>query len=346
MSMMEASGMLSSTSTMKKAFLTSKFQVGSAKSDRINFSLAQKVFHSGDAPREVLESKRAVQKSKQSNVLGIDKQSWNQSTLVDLKDKDGSKKDLKRQLLNVRAGLMDQKDLVPSKQHHPDAILERQKFIVGITGQGPIGKLTGKWINAVDERGLCNHCIEKDWPDWNHSNATHTKEDKRQADDSQAARYGRQKKLLEREPKLELQGYTGPKDSVANINDRLRERKIDFQDLKDQFKQELKEDFPHASEERLQAMAQRLLNEKLLVDEKAARFPVQHEHFRPNVSLTTQNRRYKVYHHPGSWGWNEREKMHCWSCCMNFSQDSPGCEHKIVNPDAWSVVGFERYSGS
>jgi len=341
---MEASSIMSTSSATKKAFLTSKFQVGSAKSDRINFNLAQKVFHSGDVPREVLESKRAVQKSKQSNVLGIEKQGWNHSTLVDRKEKDGPK-DLKRQLLNVRAGLMDQTQLAPSKFHSDEAILERQKFIVGITGQGPIGKLSGKWMNAVDERGLSSHCIEKDWPDWNHSHATHTKEDKVAAEANQAARYEAQKKILQREPKLDLQGYAGPKDSVGTINERLRERKIDFQELKDQFKQELKEDFPHASEERLQAMAQRLLNEKLLADEKAARFPVQHEHFRPNVSLTTQNRRYKVYHHPGAWTWNEREKMNCWSCCMNFSEDSAGCEHKVVNPDSWSLVGFERYSG-
>lgn len=33
----------------------------------------------------------------------------------------------------------------------------------------------------------------------------------------------------------------------------------------------------------------RLLNEKLLADEKMARFPVQHESFRPNLSLTTQD---------------------------------------------------------
>merc|ERR1712230_349842 len=98
-------------------------------------------------------------------------------------------------------------------------------------------------------------------------------------------------------------------------NDRLRERKIDFQDLKEQFKMELKLEFPKASEERLQAMAQRLLNEKLLADEKLARFPVQHESFRPNLSLTTQDRRFKQFFHPGTWQFNEIEKRFTWSCC-------------------------------
>ena len=91
------------------------------------------------------------------------------------------------------------------------------------------------------------------------------------------------------EPHLDPEAYIAPVQSITNVNDRLRERKIDFQDLKEQFKRELKCEFPNVSEERLQAMSQRLLNEKLLADEKVGRFPVQHESFRPNLSLTTQD---------------------------------------------------------
>merc|ERR1719238_2337798 len=105
--------------------------------------------------------------------------------------------------------------------------------------------------------------------------------------------------MMKGDPALDKEAYINPTDATGNINDRLRERKIDFQELKEQFKRELKVEFPNASEERLQAMAQRLLNEKLLADEKVARFPVQHESFRPNVALTTQDRRYKEYYHPG-----------------------------------------------
>merc|ERR1719218_255638 len=149
--------------------------------------------------------------------------------------------------------------------------------------------------------------------------------------------------MMEGDPKLDKEAYVPPTQSISNINDRLRERKIDFQELKEQFKKELKVEFPQASEERLQAMAQRLLNEKLLADEKLARFPIQHESFRPNLSLTTQDRRYKKYEHPGTWQFNEVEKRHCWSCCLNFDKDAKGCEYKIVNPDSWCVMGFERY---
>merc|ERR1719188_493710 len=107
--------------------------------------------------------------------------------------------------------------------------------------------------------------------------------------------------MMKKSSTLSSLEYVSPTQAIGNMNDCLRERKIDFQDLKDQFKRELKVEFPQASEERLQAMAQRLLNEKLLADEKMSRFPVQHEKFRPNLSLTTQDRRYKEYHHPGAW---------------------------------------------
>merc|ERR1719399_1326137 len=121
-------------------------------------------------------------------------------------------------------------------------------------------------------------------------------------------------------------GYVNPHSAIGNLNDRLCERKIDYQDLKEQFKLELKVEFPNASEERLQAMAQRLLNEKLLADEKTARFPVQHESFRPNLAITTQDRRYKEFYHPGTWQFNDVEKRYAWSCCANFTQEAKGCE--------------------
>ncbi|CAJ1429098.1 unnamed protein product [Effrenium voratum] len=68
--------------------------VGSAKSDKINYTLAQKVFHSGDVPQEVLESKRAVQKKKQPNILGTEKRDWNTSTIADQKIQKDQHKDL------------------------------------------------------------------------------------------------------------------------------------------------------------------------------------------------------------------------------------------------------------
>merc|ERR1719473_183844 len=140
--------------------------------------------------------------------------------------------------------------------------------------------------------------------------------------------------------KVNMEAYVDPATGIGNLNMKLQEKKVEYQDLKEQFKKELKVEFPNASEERLQAMGQRLLNEKLLADEKLKRFPVQHESFAPNLSLTSQDRRYKVFFHPGTWAWNECEDAFAWSCCMNFAQGSRGCENKIVNPDSWCTLGF------
>lgn len=326
-----------STST-KRDFLKTQFRVGSAMGDKVNYSLSQKVFHSGDVPREVLEAKKLVQKKKQRNILGTERAEWNQSTIADARHKDVSK-DLKRQLLKVRAGLMDEYVQKPSKFHAEDAIRDRQKFVVSITGKGPVGKLSGKWFNSVDERGLPKHCDEA-LPDWNASSSTYTKDDRKEVEESFCA--FEERRIRSNTSKVTGR-YVHPMQSTQYIGDQQRERKLEFHELKQQFKRDLKAEFPIASEERLQAMAQRLLDDKLLQDEKLARFPVEEGHFRPNLTLTSQDRRYKVHEHTGTWAWSEAERCHCWTCCMNFSEDSRGCEHRVVNPDAWSLAGFERY---
>jgi len=326
-------------------FLKSKFVVGSARSDRINFSQAQKSFHSGDVKPEALEAKRVVTKRKQPNILGTDNPDWNQTTIADPKvqKQRETKQDVKRKLLQVRAGLLDEKIQKAPKQHSDEVITELHKYVVATTGRGPIGMLTGKWFNAVDERGLHGHSIEENWPDWNGATSSHTKEDQKDATQVWEHKEGRRKRMMKGEPALDKQAYIGPMQGITNVNDSLREKKIDFADLKAQFKRELHVEFPNASEERLQSMAQRLLNEKLLADEKMARFPVQNESFRPNLSLTTQDRRYKMHHHPGAYSFSEISARYSWSCCMNFDKDSKGCEHKICNPDSWCTLGFERY---
>lgn len=286
-----------------------EMQVGSNGS-RINYPLLDRVF-CGEGLQTSMGVKREMKKKPS---LGIESRDWNASTMVEGKETI----DLKRRLLKVRAGLANDV-LKPSKA----------------LSEGNVAERTIKAPPAVLSPAA----------NWNVSCSTRTKEDAKHAMLMFEERERRRKRVQAKEEYLDKDAYIGPSKSVANINDRLRERKIDFQDLKDQFKRELKVEFPTASEERLQAMAQRLCNEKLLADEKMARFPVQHESFRPNLALTTQDRRYKEYHHPGTWSLNETEKRFCWSCCLNFGQESRGCEYKIVNPDAWCTLGYERRPG-
>merc|ERR1719335_325134 len=206
---MQASG--GSEPTLKFKFLTSKFAVGSSRSDRVNYSLAQKVFHSGDIPKEVLEAKRHVQKKKQPNILGTEKDDWNQSTIADPKSWQKDKKpELKRELLKVRAGLMDETIQKPSKMHSDEAIAERHKYIVATTGRGPIGMLTGKWFNPIDERGLHKHAFEHKFADWEHSTSTHTKEDQKAATKVWEMKETRRKRMQQSEPYLDKEAYVNP----------------------------------------------------------------------------------------------------------------------------------------
>lgn len=333
--------------TQSHKYLEARFQQGgkAASSERITYALSQKIFHGSDVPPEARELKKAVQECKKANILGTEKTAWSHTTSTAPKlARDQAPDDFKRKLLQIRSGLVDEKVQSQCKMHSDEEINERRRWLVGQTGRGNIGAYSNKWFNTVDERGLCQHCVQEDWPDWNHSHATHTKDDGKQA----ARRYqDREERRSRMDPmkKLNKAAYVNPQHGTANINSLLREKKIDYQELKDQFKRELKAEMPEASEERLQAIAQRLLGEKLMADEKACRFPANQESFRPNILVTTQDRRYKVFFHPGTWAMNEADKRNSWSCCANFTEDSTGCEYKVVNPDAWCVLGFERSPG-
>jgi len=330
---------------MKPKFLTAKFQVGSARSDKISYSLAQKVFHTGDVPEKVVLAKKEANQLKNPNILGTEPVAWNQSVISDPRIERGNPQaaaDLKRVLLKVRAGLVDQPK-VEGKGRSEEEYGDLCRYIVSVTGKGPIGKLTGKWFNAVDERGLHAH-IDPRWQDWRGSASTFTKEAIKEKEAVFAEKEEQRKRMNVPSERLNAECYVDPTTGTANINMRLSEKKVEYQDLKEQFKQELKVEFPNASEERLQAMGQRLLNEKLLADEKLKRFPVQHESFAPNLALTSQDRRYKVFFHPGAWAYSKVEETYCWSCCMSFSQDSRGCERRVMNPDAWCTLGFDRGS--
>merc|ERR1719436_2109763 len=107
----------SDAASTKHPYLLRKFQVGSANSDKVNYSLAQKFFHNKDVKPEVLEAKRQVLKKKQPNILGAEPREWNSSTIADPKIQKDPQHDLKRQLLKVRAGLLDEKVVRPSKFH-------------------------------------------------------------------------------------------------------------------------------------------------------------------------------------------------------------------------------------
>jgi hypothetical protein len=321
----------------QKDFLKSKFQVGSCKSDRKTFPPSQKVFHSGDVPPNVLAAKKEVLKSTRPDILGLERLPWDINTIADpkVREQKDKRKNLKAELLLVRAGLMDEPTMPKSRSWTDEKVADYVRHVASITGKGPVGCLTKKWFNATDERGLGAHCVEPKWADWNCSVGTRSAEDVKVKEKRFQESEIRRRTMNVPTQKINKQLYVKPTEQITEMNLLVSDKKQQYQDLKEEFKSELRHTFPNASEERLQALAHRLLDEKLLADEKIRRFPAQHESFKPNLALTTQDRRYKQWRHNGVWTWMESEQQFAWSDNLSYEKHDKGCEYESCNPDGW-----------
>lgn len=315
----------------QNTFLQTKFQVGSCKSDRVTYAVDQKVFHSSDVPAPVLEKRKDVNTWKKPDILGVARSSWDQSTVTA-----PSRKQLARDLLLVRAGLVDQPYVAKQESRKEEDVADLVRYVAAITGKGPVGALSKKWFNATDHRGLGAHCIEPSWPDWNCSYNTRSAEDLKLKNKRFLESEARRKERNVPSDKLNKNTYLTPSQSVQEFGTLSEEKKIQYADVKEEIKAEIRGLHPLVSDVKLQAMAQRMLDEKLMQDERDRRYPQPHVTFKPNLALTTCDRRHKEWRHPGKWAWNETEEKFLWSCCVNYTENSRGCEYVTVNPDQWN----------
>jgi hypothetical protein len=160
-------------------------------------------------------------------------------------------------------------------------------------------------------------------------------------------------------PKLRRQAslpgnYLSPLESIALLNEYLRDKKIRCRPMIEDIIRELKYASPSAAfgsscSNGYESIAVRLLDERLLAAEKLKRYPAIAETFRPNLSLTTKDRRFRVKHHPGVYckpaqvtgdadddvSENDSKASGAWSCCQNTHYNSAGCDClRIVDPDS------------
>jgi hypothetical protein len=318
-------------------YLRSKFKVGSCQTDRVNHRRKDKVFHAGDVPRRAAEMRKEVQRSTRPDVLGLARSAWDQSTVNDPKvEKPPPRRNLRNELLQIRGRQADQPTM-PTTRESDEKTRDFARYVCAITGKGPVGAVTKTWFNAVDQRGLGAHCVEPTWPDWNCSVNTRAAEDVK-VKEKRFAEFEERCKAQNKPDRLLSYHYRPPEVQISEMDEMIRQKKLEYQDLKEEFKTEIRRDHPQVTEERLQAMAARLLDEKLLHDERIRRYPIPHESFRPNLAMTTADRRYKEWSHPGKWELNEQDGLFAWSCCMHYSENSKGCEYTTVNPDKWCYL--------
>lgn len=114
----------------------------------------------------------------------------------------------------------------------------------------------------------------------------------------------------------------------------MRAKKEDDIALRDQFSRQIREEFPDASKETLNAMVTRLIYEQ----ELKSRLPDDPElTLKPDIAKTLRKVSERECHHNGKYearkfGQKEGQPVKmAWSCCQNKDRDSEGCIVRIVD---------------
>jgi hypothetical protein len=255
------------------------------------------VFQRKDIPRHIMQLKRQTEEFASADFVGVRPTPWNAST--DPREAERRNR-LSQNRRDINLGLYQQK---PHTAQNP---LSAEKI-------SELKSLADLWQQKGGP-----HAVKSEG--WNGSTIV----------DQAVLKYPPQLRARSLPP----QEYVKPSEATSELGDLLRQKKVQYSGTREEIKRELRQLYPSASDERLVAMSFRLLDEKLLAEEKLRRQPIANESHRPNLSLTAIDRRFKVRMHPGVY------TPEGWSCCLNNDPNSGGCESKIANPDRWCLLGF------
>ena len=298
------------------SFLRKKAVVGSANSERISHALRERVFQGLEA--DVAARKKEVDDFKAPHFTGAPCP-WNGSVRLETTDRRGR---LALNLRRVRSGFLGV--LGNMKQSETNKI-EYMRHVNRLTGKGPCGCLSGEWVNLSED-------TQKIW-----NNST-----------SLSMPPPPQFKAPSVQPPSD---YLNPIESVTELNLLLREKKAQYVDVRRALRSQVLADFPQASESKIVAACHRILDEKLLSYEKTRRWPILQESFKPNLSLTSKDRRFYRNFHPGLWSNDapalndedsDQDIQGTWSCCQAEREDALGCEREMLNPDRWCLASFNH----
>ena len=282
-------------SEVKFPFLKMRFQVGSAQVGQVNHSPSERVFQRKDVPKRIAQLKKETLQWKEADYVGIRKPRWDASTD---KNESDPRNRIHRNRRDFQTGLLRKsyaaENPISAEKAHD---LHCHADLLQIKGPPHALTTSSGWNSSTIIQRLPAPVI------------------------------GANTSPLPAE-------YLKPTEMIRELNHLLREKKINFACTRKEIKKELRQLYPNASDSRIVAMTFRLLDEKLMAEEKLRRHPVPNESHRPNLSLTAIDRRYKVKSHPGIF------TAEGWSCCLNGFEDSAGCESKIANPDRWCLLGF------
>lgn len=280
-------------------YLQAKPVIG-ATGFRQTFKPTSRAFSAADVPPRSRNRKTEIVKWKEPDWTVTQQRPWNGSTAVTEADR---RDRLAGNLNAVRMGLIDTRGVAVNRM--PEKIRsELLEHVKNISGKVVF---PGRHSGSRSETG------------WNSSTTIHYR-----PPPSVPVRL----KLLPKD-------YSNPTSQSAQITALMREKKVQYSEARQSLKQRLIKDNAGASKERLSALAWRLLDEHLLADEKARRFAVPAESFKPNNAVTLVDRRWKQLRHPGALSGGE------WSCCLGGA-DAVGCEAVVKNPDKWCLASYSH----
>ena len=135
---------------------------------------------------------------------------------------------------------------------------------------------------------------------------------------------------------LENKTYTKPIQHSIKIQEEVRKKKESDVERRQRLSAVVRDEFPDASEETLNAIVTRRIYEEDL----KAHIPEDEElTLKPDISKTIRRDEKRVAYHNGKYEeqrFSEKKKM-AWSCCQNKDKDSEGCVVKMVDRQKWTV---------
>jgi len=142
---------------------------------------------------------------------------------------------------------------------------------------------------------------------------------------------------------LKEKEYLKPHEHSDKILEQVRTKKEEDVALREQLSKEVRDEYPDASIETLNAIVTRRIYELGL----KARVPEDPElTLKPDMSRTLKKVQERICYHNGKYeerkfgqkeGKDGKKKM-AWSCCQNKEKDSEGCVVKIVDKQKWVLT--------
>jgi len=132
---------------------------------------------------------------------------------------------------------------------------------------------------------------------------------------------------------------------TSTFNDTLRAKKREEKELRDDIRKKYIFENPAATKEKVNAGVFRMVHEHQVKSAKPqSEELILNLTFKPNMTQTLKPKIKVKAYHSGKWGEymipQEKQKINCWSCCMDENEESDGCVIINVDQNRWNLASY------